>query len=88
MLLTLEMALPDELHSELEDAARACQLTARDFVAECVQAILAERRLPRVYTPPLTQGPRMRGTSRDYEDVEPEFEDAEDAGIVAHRILL
>ncbi|MGD0214195.1 MAG: hypothetical protein ABSB87_13265 [Terriglobales bacterium] len=59
--LNLTLALPDALHNELEEAARDCQLTAKDFVAECVQAILAERRLPHVYVPLLTQGAQHRG---------------------------
>jgi predicted RNA-binding protein associated with RNAse of E/G family len=84
----MELTLVDAMMRELMEAARDCQLTPRQFAIESLESVLASRRLPKVYVPALTQGPRMRGTSRGTVEDEPEFEDAAEAGLVTHRILL
>ncbi len=84
----MELELGAEMMTELNDAARACQITPRQFAIESPESVLASRRLPRVYVPALTQGARMRGLSRGTVEDEREFEDAAEAGLVTHRILL
>ena len=74
--MELELTLADEMLAELHDAARECQCSPRQFAIDCVESVLASRRLPKVYVPELTQGARMRGTSRGTVEDEPEFEDA------------
>ncbi len=81
--MTIDFLLNDELHNELVEAARDCQITAREFAGECVAAVLASRRLPKVYVPALTQGPRMAGVGRAWQR---EDED-EEMSLVEHRIV-
>jgi hypothetical protein len=61
----------DAMMRELMEAARDCQLTPRQFAIESLESVLASRRLPKVYVPTLTQGPRMRATSRGTVEDEP-----------------
>jgi hypothetical protein len=44
----VELILPDELITELEDAARERRCSPLQFATETVEAALAERRLPRM----------------------------------------
>jgi hypothetical protein len=44
----LTFTLSQTLFSELVDACKESQCSPRQFAGECVEAILAERRLPRV----------------------------------------
>jgi hypothetical protein len=60
----MELELGAEMMNELTDAARECQITPRQFALESLESVLASRRLPKVYVPELTQGARMRGTSK------------------------
>jgi hypothetical protein len=46
--MTLNFMLNDELHTELVAAATACEITARDIIGQCVESVLASRRLPHV----------------------------------------
>ena len=83
----MELTLADEMLAELNDAARECQCSPRQFAIDCVESVLASRRLPKVYVPELTQGARMRGTSKArHEEVEPET--PQEAGLVVHGFLL
>jgi hypothetical protein len=46
--MELSFVLEDALASELEHAAKNCQLSPKAFAAECVESVLASRRLPAV----------------------------------------
>ena len=61
--MELELTLADEMLAELHDAARECQCSPRQFAIDCVESVLASRRLPHVYVPKLSQGARMRGVT-------------------------
>ena len=89
MRLTFDMELPELLYRELLEACteRSCHRTT--LASEALECLLAARRLPKVYVPELTQGARMRGvTAKAAEDQEQDFEDAAEAGLVTHGILL
>lgn len=64
MQLILDVVAP-EMSDELAQAARDCLCSPRQFALECLESVLASRRLPRVYVPPLTQGAQhCRGTRK------------------------
>jgi hypothetical protein len=90
MQLTFSLTLPDALYQDLIADCQECECSPKQWAAEAVESVIASRlRLPHVFTPALTQGPRMRGTSNGAEqEDEREFEDAESAGLKIHRILL
>jgi hypothetical protein len=76
----VELMLADEMLNELEKAARACQCTPRQFALDCVESVLASRRLPHVFVPTLTQGAQIgRGAGH---------EDENETDLVRHKILL
>ncbi len=87
MRVSLDVVLPDALSVELESAAQACHMSVPEWIADVAHAELAARRLPRVFVPELTQGARTCGTSRGIRQHEG-FEDAAEAGLVTHKILI
>lgn len=60
--INVKLDLPDPLLTELETAARRCELSSADYICEVVTADLAARRLPGV--PPGHTGPRVLGDDR------------------------
>lgn len=73
----MELTLAKEMFDEITLAARECNCSPRQFAIECVEAILAERRLPKVR--PAAYGAQIRGTrvaANEHED-EDEHEDEE-----------
>jgi hypothetical protein len=48
----LDLDLPGPLHAELQEAAKEAQCNPEVFAGECVQSILASRRLPRLRPAP------------------------------------
>lgn len=85
MELNFSLTLPQELYTELVEACQNSECSPKQFASECLEGALASRRLPKVFIPRLTQGARMCGTSRGVE-IEPE--DAAEAGLITHRVLI
>jgi hypothetical protein len=56
--MELVVDVAEGLYEELLKACRESLCQPRQFVSECVEVILASRRLPHVYVPLLTQGAR------------------------------
>jgi hypothetical protein len=86
----MELTLAREMFDEITLAARECNCTPRQFAIECVEAILAERRLPKVT--PAPYGAQMRGTrwtGNEHEDAEAadDYEER-DVELLEHKILL
>jgi hypothetical protein len=52
MKIILDLNLPGPLHAELQEAAKEAQCNPEVFAGECVQSILASRRLPRLRPAP------------------------------------
>lgn len=73
--LEIRLELNEEMSIELVEAARDCQsLSPRQFALDCVESILASRRLPHVFVPTLTQGPQhARGTRQARREDGPEL---------------
>jgi hypothetical protein len=63
--LTFSLTLPDALFQELIVAAKDCKCSPKQFVTECLECVLASRRLPRVGR----HGPRI-GTADAGGDLE------------------
>jgi hypothetical protein len=81
MRLDLSLDLPALLLDELDEAANACHLTARQFVEESVHSVLASRRLPRIE--PGRCGAAMCGT-KGHEDEDT----ASESAVCEHTILM
>lgn len=78
MTLEFSMTLPDAMFHELNEAARECKCSPTQFVAESLESVLAERRLPRVR--PGTHGAWTSGFTKQREKPEAEVEEAEPEG--------
>jgi hypothetical protein len=65
--MILDLELPAALHGELIEAAKEARCNPEVFAGECVESVLATRRLPRVQ--PGAHGPRI--ATREIEEVEP-----------------
>jgi len=77
------------LFQEMLDACAERECHRTTLAGEALECLLAARRLPRAYIPRLTTGTQLRGTrGHSGHEVEREFEDAEDAGLTTHRLLL
>jgi len=50
--LDLSLDLPDPLYQELLEAAFECRVSPKIFAAECVESVIATRRLPAVKESP------------------------------------
>lgn len=57
MRVTLNLDLPAALHGELLEAAKEAKCNPEVFAGECVESVLATRRLPHVRTG--AHGPRI-----------------------------
>ena len=57
MRVTLDLDLPTALHGELVEAAKEARCKPEVFAGECLESVLASRRLPRVR--PGAQGARI-----------------------------
>lgn len=71
MRVTLDLDLPSSLHGELIEAAKEVRCSPEVFCGECVESVLASRRLPRVAIG--KHGPRVGARSaaegdKDYYD--------------------
>jgi len=65
MRVTLDLDLPAALHGELLDAAKEARCGLEVFAGECVESVLATRRLPHMRQAP--HGARI-GTPRNEVD--------------------
>jgi hypothetical protein len=63
--MRLVIYIGDGLASELEEAARACRIPASAFAGQCVEVVLAQRRLCAVV--PAHSGARVIGSEEDRE---------------------
>lgn len=78
----LKISLQETMFQELEQAAGEIHEMGYGpemFASECIESVLASRRISRVYTPPLSQGAQMCGTRGVSEP---------EAGLVEHRVLI
>jgi hypothetical protein len=66
--MELSFVLEDALASELEHAAKNCQLSPKAFASECVESVLASRRLPAV--PAGRNGARVLQNARRVDEPE------------------
>lgn len=85
-MMALNFSLNPKLHTELEAAARDCQITAREFVGQCVEAILAERRLPHVKVG--SHGAFTSGYLGVTHHEDADEDEDQDVEIIEHKILL
>ncbi len=65
--LVFEVILPDLLHAELIENCETARIPKNEFAAQCVEATLAARRLPKVEPGPL--GARLQPPEKKIVDV-------------------